>query len=251
LAQGPEVAMMDKIRQLIGSSSKILVFTGAGLSTGSGIADFRGPSGVWTRRQPVQFDEFLSSESKRIEHWNYKLEGWADFRAALPNAAHKALLELERRGQMRLLVTQNIDGLHHVAGHAAERVVELHGTNRLVECLSCGLRSEPQWAFDFFQRTGRCPFCAECGGFVKTATISFGQAMQSDLMDRALEAAEECDLVLALGSTLSVQPAASVPLQAARRVPYVVINRGATDHDRIATHRLDGDLMELLPDLLS
>jgi len=242
---------MDKLRQLIHSSSRILVFTGAGLSTGSGIADFRGPRGVWTRRQPVQFEEFLASESKRIEHWSYKLEGWADFLAARPNAAHQALLALERRGHLQLLVTQNIDGLHHAAGHAVERVVELHGTNRLVECLSCGLRSEPQWAFDFFQRTGRCPFCPECGGFVKTATISFGQAMPSDLLERAFEAAEECDLVLALGSTLSVQPAASVPRQAARRVPYVVINQGATDHDHIATHRLDGDLVELLPALLS
>ena len=241
---------MDKVRQLIGSCSKVLVFTGAGLSTGSGIEDFRGPRGVWTRRQPVLFDEFLSSESKRIEHWSYKLEGWADFLAARPNAAHKALVDLDGRGQMNLLVTQNIDGLHHLAGHAAERVVELHGTNRLVECLGCGLRSEPQWAFDFFQRTGRCPVCAECGGVVKTATVSFGQAMPSDLMERALAAAEECDLVLALGSTLSVQPAASVPLLAARRVPYVVINRGTTDHDRIATHRLEGDLVELLPALL-
>lgn len=242
---------MDTIRQLIGCSRKILVFTGAGLSTGSGIADFRGPRGVWTRRQPVEFADFLSSEAKRIEHWNYKLEGWASFLAARPNAAHKALVELERRGQMHLLVTQNIDGLHHLAGHAAERVVELHGTNRLVECLSCGLRSQPQWAFDFFERTGRCPFCSECGGLVKTATVSFGQAMPADLMERALAAAEECDLVLALGSTLSVQPAASVPLRAARRVPYVVVNRGATDHDSLATHRLEGDLVELLPALLA
>ena len=139
---------MDEVRRLISGRNRILVFTGAGISTGSGIPDFRGPQGVWKRRQPVQFEDFLESETARIEHWAYKLEGREEFLAARPNAAHQALAELERQGRLLLLVTQNIDGLHHLAGNSAGKVVELHGTNRLVECLSCGLRSEPEWAFD-------------------------------------------------------------------------------------------------------
>lgn len=241
---------MEEIRRLIAGRNRILVFTGAGISTGSGIPDFRGPQGVWKRRQPVQFEDFLESESARLEHWAYKLEGWHEFQQARPNAAHLALVELERAGRLHLLVTQNIDGLHHLAGHSEEKVVELHGTNRLVECLQCGLRSEPAWAFEYFERKRRCPMCLECGGLVKTATVSFGQAMPEDLLKRAFEAATECDLVLALGSTLSVQPAASVPSRAARHAPYVIINQGATEHDQLATHRLSGNLTELLPALL-
>lgn len=241
---------MDAIRRLIASRSRILVFTGAGISTGSGIPDFRGPQGLWKRRQPVQFEDFLQHESSRLEHWAYKLEGWRDFQAARPNAAHRALVELERSGRLLLLVTQNIDGLHHLAGHSEEKVVELHGTNRLVECLQCGMRSEPAWAFEYFEKRKRCPMCLECGGLVKTATISFGQAMPADLLGRAFEAASQCDLVLSLGSTLSVQPAASVPSRAARHAPYVIINQGPTEHDSIARYRLNGNLTELLPALL-
>lgn len=252
LAKGGAV---EQLQQWLAQARQILVFTGAGLSTGSGIADFRGPQGVWKRRQPVYFDDFLANEASRIEHWTYKLEGYESFCQARPNAAHRALYRLEQRGQLLVLVTQNIDGLHHQAGHQEDRVLELHGTNRLVECvgqgLGCGYRAPADWAYRFFERERRCPTCPECGGWVKTATVSFGQAMPAELMERALAAAEVCDLVLALGSTLSVYPAASVPLHAARRgVPYVVINQGPTDHDSLASLRLEADLCELLPRLL-
>lgn len=240
---------MDALRQQLARARRVLIFTGAGISTGSGIPDFRGPQGVWKRRQPVYFDEFLADEAKRVEHWDYKLEGWEAFREAQPNAAHRALVELEKDGRLLLLVTQNIDGLHHRAG--SQKVVELHGTNRLVECLSCGRTSEPGWAFEAFRQTRRCPRCPDCGGLCKTATISFGQPMPAALMEQALEAARQADLVLALGSSLSVEPAASVPREAHRSGAfYAIINQGPTAQDGLARVRLEGDLVELVPALL-
>ncbi len=240
---------MERLRTALSRSRKVLAFTGAGLSTGSGIPDFRGPQGVWKRRAPVYFDEFLASEAKRVEHWDYKLEGWDDFRLAEPNAAHRALVKLEEDGRLLLLVTQNIDGLHHKAGNT--KVVELHGTNRLVECLSCGQRSDPAPAFEHFRARRTCPLCPACGGLLKTATISFGQAMPGELMEKSLEAARQADLVLALGSSLQVEPAASVPLEGYRSgATYAIINQGPTAHDHLAHIRLEGDLCQLLPALL-
>jgi NAD-dependent deacetylase len=237
---------MTELGRLLGGARRMLVFTGAGISTGSGIPDFRGPGGVWTRRQPVYYSEFLSSEDKRIEYWDYKLEGAAVFAAAQPNATHRAIAALER--QLDAVVTQNIDGLHQAAGLAAERVVELHGTNRQVVCVDCGARGEPEPALARFARERRVPTCEACGGWLKFATISFGQALDPEVLRRAFAVAAACDLVLALGSTLSVQPACLVPLKAAERgVPYIIINRGPTDQDDLATLRLEGDVAEILP----
>src|SRR5947209_94214 len=146
-------------------ASKILAFTGAGISTGSGIPDFRGPDGVWKRRQPVYFQDFMNSEAARIEHWEYKLEGWPAFRAAQPNATHHALVRLERAGKLLAVVTQNIDGLHARAGTSLERLVELHGTNSFIECQTCGALSDPEPHFESFSRSRRPPIC-ECGGFL-------------------------------------------------------------------------------------
>lgn len=213
------------------NANRALIFTGAGVSTGSGIPDFRGPQGVWTRRRPVYYEEFMSSEAARLEHWDYKLEGYEQFRDARPNAVHHAIVRLERAGKIRAVVTQNIDGLHRAAGTSAHLLVELHGTNAQVECTSCGWRGDPAPAFDYFRRVRKTPLC-QCGGFLKPATISFGQSLNSQELQSAAKAAGECDLVVALGSTLSVYPAASFPLLAAQRgVPYVIVNRGPTDHD--------------------
>jgi len=231
-------------------AQRILVFTGAGISTASGIPDYRGPQGVWKRRQPVYFQDFLSSDAKRIEYWEYKLEGWAAFRDAQPNAVHRAIHRLERAGKVELVVTQNIDGLHLAAGTAPERLVEIHGTDRQVECLSCGQRSDPGPHYESFRRTHQPPTCAACGGWLKPATISFGQNLQEDQLRRAAAGAAAADLVLALGSTLSVAPAATIPLLAALQgVPYVIINRGPTSHDDhpAVTLRLEGDVSALLP----
>jgi NAD-dependent deacetylase len=240
-----EATLTDYLRV----STKALIFTGAGISTGSGIPDFRGPQGVWTRRQPVYYQDFMTSEAARIEHWDYKLEGRDAFRDAQPNAIHDAIVGLEKAGKLRAVVTQNIDGLHSLAGTSAERLVELHGTNALVECQSCHWRGDPEPHFEYFRRKRRPPLC-ECGGFLKPATISFGQNLDPKELERARQAALEGDLVVALGSTLSVYPAASFPIMAAQRgVPYVVINRGETDHDheRCVTLRLEGEVSEIFP----
>jgi NAD-dependent deacetylase len=226
-----------------------LIFTGAGISTGSGIPDFRGPQGVWTRRKPVYFQDFLRSEAARIEHWDYKLEGWDGFRSAQPNAVHNAIVAFEKAGKVLMVVTQNIDGLHALAGTSAERLVELHGTNLLVECQSCKWRGDPEPHFESFRANRKPPLC-DCGGFLKPATISFGQSLDPQVLERAQEAAARADLVVALGSTLSVYPAASFPLLAAQRgVPYIIINRGATDHDHepFVTLRIEEDVAAIFP----
>jgi NAD-dependent deacetylase len=230
-------------------SHRIFVFTGAGISTPSGIPDFRGPGGVWTKRTPVYYQDFMSSEAARIEHWDYKLEAWSAFRDAKPNIVHDSIVKLEKARKVVAVVTQNIDGLHALAGSDPNHLIELHGTNALVECQTCLWRGDPEAHYDYFRKHRKPPLC-HCGGFLKPATISFGQNLDSVTMERAAEAAQDADLVVALGSTLSVYPAASFPLTAARRgVPYVIINRGPTDHDRDSSVslRLDGELAEIFP----
>jgi len=238
-----------KLVELLRCARRILVFTGAGISTGSGIRDFRGPQGVWKERQPVYFQDFMSSEAARVEYWDQKLEAWPSFRDAGPNACHDAIAALERAGRIEMVVTQNIDGLHSRAGSSTERLVEIHGTNGAVECMSCHELGDPDGQMQRFAETHKAPVCA-CGGYLKPATISFGQALRADDLRRASLAAEAADLVVALGSTLSVYPAAGFPLAAAERgTPYVVINRGPTDHDRlpVLTLRLEGDVVQLFP----
>ena len=243
----------EAIHELAGAvaaAERVLVFTGAGMSTASGIPDFRGPQGIWKQRRPVMFQDFVASAEARREHWRYKAAGNREFSQARPNAAHRALVALERLGRLDTLVTQNVDGLHQDAGHDPERVVELHGTNRAVECLSCGARSDPEPALEDFAATGDCPRCRTCGGVLKTATVSFGQPMPQAELERAFRAARRADLVLAAGSTLEVQPAADVPLAGAGAGAfYAIVNRGPTGHDRYADLRLEGDVTELLPAL--
>jgi NAD-dependent deacetylase len=245
----PAAPSSTAFAEYLRNSRKALIFTGAGISTGSGIPDFRGPQGVWTRRQPVYFQDFMTSETARIEHWDYKLEGWDGFRAARPNAVHDAIVRLERAGKVLAVVTQNIDGLHALAGTSAERLVELHGTNLLVECQTCKRRGDPEPHFEFFRVNRKPPRC-DCGGFLKPATISFGQSLDPRVLEQAREAAASADLVVALGSTLSVYPAASFPLLAAQRgIPYIIINRGATDHDHdlSVSLRIEGDVAGIFP----
>jgi NAD-dependent deacetylase len=238
-------ALSDYLRD----SQRMMIFTGAGISTGSGIPAFRGPQGVWKKRQPVYFQDFMTSEAARIEHWDFKLEGWDGYRDAQPNAVHHAIVALENAGKVVAVVTQNIDGLHARAGTDRGRLVELHGTNLLIECVSCKTRSDPEPHFEFFRANRKPPLC-HCGGFLKPATISFGQSLDPQVLKRAEQAAAHCDLVVALGSTLSVSPAASFPLLAAQGgVPYIVINRGPTDHDHepSVSLRIEGDVAEIFP----
>lgn len=242
-------AELEDLVEYLRKARRIMIFTGAGISTESGIPDFRGPNGVWTRRRPVYYQDFMSSEAARIEHWDYKLEAWPVFRAARPNAVHRAIVQLETAGKVLAILTQNIDGLHALAGSDRTRLVELHGTNLLVECQTCHWRGDPEPHFEKFRIHRKPPIC-DCGGYLKPATISFGQSLDPLVLGRASEAARTADLVVALGSTLSVHPAASFPLLAANRgTPYVIINRGATDHDArpCVSLRLEGEVTELFP----
>ena len=241
--------MSERLVSLLRTANRILVFTGAGVSTASGIPDFRGPGGVWERRRPVYYDEFMSSEDARIEYWDFKLESFEAYRHATPNAVHDAIVALEHAGKVLSVVTQNIDGLHRRAGTSPKLLVEIHGTDAIVECQTCYQQSAPEPLLEQFRSTRRPPRCA-CGGLLKSGTISFGQAMRPDDMARAEAAATKADLVLALGSTLSVYPAASVPLVAAARgTPYVIVNRGPSEHDHhpSVTLRLEGDVTAIVP----
>ncbi len=240
---------IEHLAQLLRDHRRILVFTGAGISTASGIPDYRGPQGVWKTRQPVFYQDFMSSAEARTKYWQQKSEDHAAFADAAPNQVHKAIVDLEQADRIEMVVTQNVDGLHRIAGTSPDRLVEIHGTNGLIECQSCGERSEPGPHYATFAATGEPPVCT-CGGFLKPATISFGQNLRSDDLVGAFTAAERCDLAVALGSTLTVTPAADIPLRAAQRgTPYVVINQGDTGHDgfRIVTLRLDDDVSETFP----
>ncbi len=237
--------LVDYIRE----SEKILVFTGAGISTGSGIPDFRGPQGIWKTRTPIYYQDFMNSEEQRIKYWEQKLEGWEKYRDAVPNEVHRTVVRLEKAGKLLMAVTQNIDGLHTRAGTSPSLIVELHGTMNAVECQSCGKRSKPEHCFAEFRKTRKPPVCT-CGGYLKPATISFGQNLREQDLQKAFDATARADLVISLGSTLSVTPAANVPLQAAvDGACYVIINRGSTEHDNLpeVCLRLDGDVCDIFP----
>jgi len=235
---------VESLSAMIRSANRILIVTGAGISTETGIPDFRGPQGVWKTQRPVEFQDFVASEDRRIEYWDQRVLAGKTIEVARPGRVHTACVSLEHAGKLEAIVTQNIDGLHSAAGSSRDAVIEVHGTAREAGCLDCGERSPIAPHFEDFIRTRTPPRC-HCGGLVKPATISFGQTLDATTMYRAQVAAESCDLVIALGTTLSVFPAADIPLHAARRgVPYVIVNRGVTDHDSssLLTLRIDADV---------
>lgn len=210
-----------------------VAFTGAGVSTESGIPDFRSPQGIWARSTPVEFGEFLSSSEARYEYWRQKAEGHHAIASAQPNIAHSALAEWETAGRLRGVITQNIDGLHTLAG--SRRVLELHGTAREVGCLACGERFDAEPMLQVFRESNRVPECPTCRGLLKHATISFGQQLPERVLAEAVQWACEADLFLALGSSLVVTPAAELPLLAKRSgARLVIVNRDATPLDGMA-----------------
>jgi NAD-dependent deacetylase len=219
---------------LLKEIKKVTVFTGAGISTESGLSDFRSPGGVWDRYRIVTFQEFLSSHNARVEYWKMKKELFYEMKDAKPNKAHLALAELERMGKLDCLITQNIDGLHQEAG--STDVIELHGTNRKAICVKCG-KLWPIEEIQLILETGNLdPQCDICEGFIKPATISFGQSMPEKEMLRAYECALRCDLLLMIGSSLQVEPAASIPNEAKRSgAQLIFINRSETPYDHLAT----------------
>lgn len=235
-----------KLRELISGARSAVAFTGAGVSTGSGIPDFRSPGGLWSKHRPIDFDAFLGSAEMRREAWRRKFAMDDATRGARPNPAHKALARLVADGAIACVVTQNIDGLHQASGVPAERLVELHGNGTYARCLDCGLRHELVDVRAAFDATGDPPSCRSCGGFVKSATISFGQAMPTEAMARAATAAQAADLFLVLGSSLVVYPAAALPLAAKQAgAALVIANRERTGLDAHADLLLRGDLVAL------
>ena len=222
-----------------------VAFTGAGISTESGIPDFRSPGGVWSQSKPVYFDEFLASPEARYEYWRQKAVSHQQFSASQPNAGHQILARWQQAGLLRALITQNIDGLHQEAG--SHDVIELHGTARYVACLDCHKRFDADPLVHRFLWTDQVPQCPACGGVMKHATISFGQMLDPGVLERATEWSARSDLFLAMGSSLVVHPAASLPLLAKRNgARLVIINRDPTGQDRLADLVIHASIGETL-----
>jgi NAD-dependent deacetylase len=224
------------LRRLLDEAQRVVVFTGAGMSTESGIPDFRSPGGVWSRMSPIYFDEFVSDEARRREAWTRAFSGVARWTGAAPNSGHLAVARLVRDGKVTAVITQNVDNLHQAAGTPPEAVIELHGNAGYATCLECGLRHELEDLREPFLERGELPACRDCGGLVKTATISFGQAETL-----------ACDLFLVLGSSLAVYPAAGFPITAKRNgARLAIVNREPTPLDGLADLVLNEEIGAVL-----
>jgi NAD-dependent protein deacetylase/lipoamidase len=229
------MAKVDDLQRMIGEAESIVAFTGAGISTESGIPDFRSPGGMWTKYRPIEFGAFLASAEARRESWRRKFATHETLQKATPNAGHRALSRLVELGKMPAVITQNIDGLHQASGIPDDKVIELHGNTTYAVCLDCWRRHELEWVREVFANDEELPLCVGCGGTIKTATISFGQAMPEAEMVRAHEAALAADLFIVLGSSLVVYPAAGFPILAKRNgARLVIVNREPTDQDELA-----------------
>lgn len=237
--------------QLIAQSNQIVGFTGAGISTESGIPDFRSPGGVWATNRMIYFDEFLNDRAARVEAWRQKALVWPAMRDAIPNAGHLAFAELERQDKLLALITQNIDGLHQRAGHRPEMIIELHGTTAEAECLTCHLRITMDAALARLAAGEAAPECEECGGLLKPATVSFGQPMPALAMQMAALAAQQCEVFIVAGSSLVVYPAASFPEIAKESgAALIIINRTETPLDGIADLVIREEIGSALPKLV-
>lgn len=224
---------IERVAGWLGEARRAVAFTGAGMSTESGIPDFRSPGGVWARNRPVYFDEFLASPEARFEYWRQKAEAAGDFERAEPNGGHRTIARWEQAGRLVAVITQNIDNLHQLAG--SRKVLELHGTTRWIRCVDCQERFEPQPLMEAFRAQQAVPNCPACGGRLKSATISFGQALPADVLEESIELAANSDLFLAIGSSLVVHPAAGLPVVARRGgARLVIINRDPTELDAAA-----------------
>ena len=236
------------LRELVERATVVVPFTGAGISTECGIPDFRSPGGLWTKMKPIEFSDFLGSQEMRDESWRRRFAMEEQFGSAKPGRGHRALASLYKAGKVPGIITQNIDNLHQSSGFAAEDVVELHGNTTYATCLDCAKRYELSWVKQSLaQSGGRSPECTVCDGYIKTATVSFGQSMPESAMRRAQELTDSCDLFLAIGSSLVVWPAAGFPLAAKRNgARLVIINRDETEFDEIADLVLHDDIGSVL-----
>src|ERR1700732_3399998 len=231
----PDDSGAAALRRMLDEARRVVVFTGAGISTESGIPDFRSPGGIWTQMAPIYFDEFLASEEARRETWRRRFAMEDIFKAAAPNRGHRAVDALVRRGKVAAVSTQNIDGLHEASGIFRDKIIELHGNTTYATCLDCGQRYEIADLRATFEREGAVPPCDKCLGHVKTATVSFGQAMRVLAMQRAEQETLAADLFIVLGSSLVVYPAAGFPELAKRNgAALVIVHREETGVERIA-----------------
>jgi NAD-dependent deacetylase len=238
---------VEQLGDMIASSRTIVPFTGAGISTECGIPDFRSPGGLWTRNRPIPFDEFVASQDARDESWRRRFAMEETFAAAKPGRGHRALASLYRAGKVPAIITQNIDNLHQASGFAADHVIELHGNTTYARCIGCGRAYDLPWVKQRFDSDGGAPDCTDCEEPIKTATISFGQAMPEDAMMQASELAQHCDLFIAIGSSLVVWPAAGFPMMAKNAgARLVIINREPTEQDEIADLVIPFDIGETL-----
>lgn len=238
---------IDRLGDLIAGSKIIVPFTGAGISTESGIPDFRSPGGLWTRNRPIPFDEFVASQDARDEAWRRRFAMQETFALARPTRGHRALAALHRSGKIPAVITQNIDNLHQQSGFASDRVIELHGNTTFARCIGCERRYDLEWVRKRMDASGHAPDCEDCGAPVKTATISFGQSMPEDEMKRAGELARQCDLFMAIGSSLVVWPAAGFPqLAKSCGAKLVIINNEPTDQDKVADLVINDDIGDTL-----
>lgn len=232
--------VLSHLKSFIHSSKNLVVFSGAGMSTESGISDYRSKGGLWNRYTPVTIQEFLSDDRKRAEYWQQKLELYESFETARPNAGHLAIARLEKIGKLNTVITQNIDGLHQLAGNDADKVIEIHGSNRETVCLSCHDIRPWQEVYRRVRGGDFSPLCEHCQGLLKPNTISFGQTLDPFTLNRAVQLSCECDLMLVVGSTLIVEPAASLPRMAKRSgAVLVIINLSETPLDDIADLKIE------------
>ena len=239
------------LRTIIQDSHDVVFFTGAGISTESGIPDFRSPGGIWTKMAPIMFQDFIDSEEMRRESWRRKFETDKTLRSAKPNEGHYAIERLISSGKASAVITQNIDNLHQDSGIAQEKVIELHGNGTFASCLTCATRYELERIKQSFLGNDELPICKFCGGLIKTATISFGQAMPLEPVQKAEDAARRCDLFICIGSSLVVHPAAQIPLIAKDNgAKLVILNREATPLDEYADLVLNDEIGTALPEAI-
>lgn len=225
---------VNQLSQLLQEATRTVIFTGAGMSTESGIPDFRSPGGIWTKMRPIDFSDFIRSETVRRESWSRKFAGGDKIRDAAPNSGHNIISQWVNSGKVSAVITQNVDGLHQRSGIPDSQVIELHGNSTYASCLDCGKQVELDAIRARFDASGELPICSACSGIVKTATISFGQSMPPAAMQMAEQHTLACDLFIAIGSSLVVYPAAGFPALAKRNgAKLVIINREATDLDPI------------------
>jgi NAD-dependent deacetylase len=240
----------ESLLEYLVQSERCVIFTGAGISTGAGIPDYRGPNGIWKTRPEITLQDFMHDKDQRELYWTFKSEDWQQWKDVEPTPAHQAITTLHTMGKLTALITQNIDGLHRKAQTPENKLIELHGRMDGVICIQCGFKEAADTWYTTWLENHTVPTCPDCEHFLKPAVIQFGENLREEDLIRAQKAMQDPDLVISIGSTLSVQPAATFPIMAARAgIPYIIINQGETAHDGLphVALRLEGDVQDLFP----